>query len=432
MMIHLFDFVVILLLILLNGILAATEIAVISASYPQLELRARKSPRAQIALRLKKNPGVFFSTIQVGITLVGIVSGVFSGQRFAEPLGLYLSRLPLFGSAGNAIAFGGIVVFVTYISIVLGELFPKKIAVSNPEAVAVLFAPPIEKLAKLAYPLVRFLDVSSAALLKPFRHSSQNPPVITQDEVRMIVRRGLQEGSIDAFEHGLFRKALLFGDLRASALMTPWIKVVALDLKDGYRANMEKILASAHRYYPVFEGNKKNFKGILDTKSVCRKMAGQKRVNMRALLQQVPFVFEDTLGQDVLKSFKKYKTHIALVADEYASIKGIITLVDIFETLVGVMPEAQTDKHYKITKRKDGSLLCDGLTPVDKLLDFINPEGASATALMDSDTLAGFFLGQFKETPREGDSISWNGFRFEVMDMDGMRIDKLLVQKESD
>lgn len=429
---YLFDVIILLLLICINGILAMTELAMVSSNRNKIENLAKTSKGAKIALELIDNPGSFLSAIQIGITIIGIISGAFSGQRFAEPIGAWLNSFEWMQGYGGVIAFSLIVVVITYVSIVLGELIPKRIAITKPEKIACFLAGPIRLLSKITYPFVFLLDVSSRALLKLFRQKEVKESTVTEEEIHSMMRQGLVEGAIDNFEHKVFQKLLEFGDLEASVIMTPRIKVTYLDTTDTTEENAAKILKNPHRYYPVFDGGLDNFKGIIDTKDALTQQMQGKPLDFHALVKDPPCVLEENLGPDLLEHFKKHKTHIAVVVDEYGSMQGVITLVDLFEALVGSIPESNQTRHYEIVTRENGSWLCHGLTPINEIEDLLNLEIVDAFEDNDFNTLAGFLLTQLKHVPKDGEHFDWSGFRFEIVDMDGSRIDKVLIQKLPD
>jgi len=428
---YVFDITVIFSLVLANSILAMTELAIVSSNRTKMVNLAKKNARAKIALELIDNPGIFLSTIQIGITIIGVISGVFSGKKFAEPIGIWLNTIPWIYGYGNLIAFSLVVAFITYVSIVFGELLPKRIAISKPEKIAVFFARFVHLLSKVTYPLVLVLDLSTRIILSVCNYKEVKESVITEEEIHSVIKQGLEEGAIDAFEHKIFQKVLQFGDREASVMMTPRIKVVYLDMADSLEENTKKILRNPHRYYPVFEGGLDNFKGIIDTKDALTQQIQSKKLDLKALVKEAPCVIEDNLGPDLLEQFKKYKTHIAVVVDEYGIMQGIITLVDILETLVGTIPEYQQEKHYEIKVREDGSWLCDGLTPIDEIEELLAVDIVNAFEESDFNTLAGFLLTHFKHIPGTGECLDWDEFRFEILDMDGTRIDKVLIQKRN-
>lgn len=426
---YLLDGIVIFLLIFTNGILAMTEIAIVSSNRTKIDVLAKTKPSARMVAELMDNPDSFFSTIQIGITVIGIISGAFSGQRFAEPLGNWLNASPWTQGYGNLIAFSFVIVLITYISIVLGELIPKHLAIKNPEKIATLFARPVCLLSQTTALFVFILDWSTKTILKIFHQTDVKEPSVTPEEINLFMKKGFKEGAIDAFEHKIFQKVLQFGDREAGVIMTPRIKLIHLDLTDNLYENIEKIIQNPHRYYPVFEGGFDNFKGILDTKDALSQQLQGKKFDIKSLIKEVPFVIEDSLGPDLLEQFKNHKAHVGVVIDEYGTVQGLITLTDLFETLVGTLPEFQQEKHYDIISREDGSWLCDGLTPIDEIEELLQLDIINTFEDNDFHTLAGFILILFKHIPKDGEIVIWNEFKFEIMDMDGTRIDKILIQK---
>jgi|LakMenE01Jun11ns_1017448.scaffolds.fasta_scaffold9918265_1 putative hemolysin len=428
---HIVDLVIILSLLIVNGILAMTEIALISSNKNRMGNLAKKSEGARVALQLMDNLGKFLSTIQIGITIIGIISGTFSGQKFAEPLGTWLNNFSLIHGHGNLIAFSFVVLTVTYVSLVIGELIPKRIALSKPEKIAIMFAQTVRLLSKLTYPFVVALDVSTKNILNLLGQKEIKESVVTEEEIHSVIKQGLEEGAIDAFEHKVFQKVLQFGDREASIMMTPRIKLIFLDLEDSIEENKIKISSNPHRYYPVIEGDLDNFKGIVDTKDILTQQMQNHPFDLRALIKEAPCVIEDSLGPDLIDQFVKYKAHIAIVVDEYGAMQGIVTLVDIFETLVGSVPEYHQEKHSdNIIPREDGSWLCEGLTPIDDIEDLLQIKIISEFEENDFNTLAGFLLIHFKHIPKAGELVHWDNFKFEIMDMDRTRIDKVLIQKK--
>jgi len=425
------DVFIILALIFFNGLLAMTEMAMVSANRNKMDVMSKNHLGAKAALQLIQNPGQFLSTIQIGITIISIVSGVFSGQRFAEPLGDWLNEFHWIYGQGNWIAFSAVVLIITYVSLVLGELIPKRVALSKPEHVASFFAKPIQILSQIAYPFVVVLDFSTKSILHLFGHQLVRDQSLTEEEIHSVIQQGLKEGTIDDFEHQVFQRVLKFGDRQVSIMMTPSIKVVCLDLQDSVEENQRKIADSPHRYYPVFDGGAENFKGIVDTKDMISQHLQGKPFELQPLIKPAPCVIEDNLGPELLNEFKKHKTHIAIVVDEYGSMEGIVTLVDLFETLVGDIQKSNQEKHYHIVHRPDHSWLCDGLTPIDDIEELLAIGVVDAFDDNVFNTLAGFLLAHFKHIPAEGECVEWKGFRFEIMDMDGTRIDKVLIQKIS-
>lgn len=423
------DVLILMSLILLNGGLAMAEIAIISSNPSKIAFLSKEHKNAKVVQDLMSNGTTLLSTIQIGITLIGLISGAFSGQRFAEPIGTWLNSIDMVGGYGYLIAFTAIVIIVTYISIIFGEIIPKRLAILHPEKIAMIVAIPIRSLSKLTLPLVLILDVTTKFFLKALGQDGVKESSLSEQEIQSVMQEGFEKGAIDAFEHKVFEKVLRFGDREASIMMTPRIKVVSLDLEDSLEENIEKILKNAHRYYPVFEGGIHHFKGIIDTKDIMRQLILTKKIDLKSALKEALFVIEDNLGPDLLEKFKKHQTHIAIVVDEYGVMQGLITLIDLFETLIDHLPEVQQNKHYEITQRDDGTWLCDGLTPIDDVENLLEKDVFNSVEDADFNTLAGFLLVHFNHIPKAGESIIWEEFKFEVVDMDGTRIDKVLIQK---
>ncbi|MBS0272458.1 MAG: HlyC/CorC family transporter [Proteobacteria bacterium] len=426
---YFFDLAIIFLLIIANGILAMTEFAIVSSNRHKMNRLAKTNQGAKVAIRLMDKPGEFLSTVQIGITIIGIISGAFSGQRFAEPLGLWLNEIQWVYGYGELIAFSLIVMFVTYVSLVIGELIPKRIALSKPEKIASLCAPLIYFLSKLTHPFVIILNFSTNILLKLFSQKEIKDSCVTEEEIHSLLERGFEEGAIDAFKHHIFQRVLKFGERDASIIMTPRIKTVALNLNDDLSESKNKILSNPHRYYPVFETNMDNPIGIVDVKDILTQQMKGQPFDLKSLVKEAPYVVEDTLGPDLLEHFKARKIHMAVVVDEYGVMQGMVTLVDLFETLVGEVPESQAENSYKVVQREDGSWLCDGLTPIDDIEELLKRKIILTFEEDDFNTLAGFLLVHFKRIPNVGESIYWNSFKFEIVDLDGKRIDKVLIKK---
>lgn len=427
MMDYILEIMIVFGLIVLNGFLALCELAVISCNRTKIEMQFGHRKSGKILLQLIDDPGLFLSTIQVGITIIGIVSGAFSGQNFAEPLGLYLDKLPVISGHGTVIGYGVVVILITYFSIVLGELVPKRIAIHQPEKIAIVIAIPIHILSKIIHPFVIVLNkTTDYALASVGVDTSKDLSPLTEEEIVSLVKRGYAEGALDDFEHKTFQKILQFGNREACVIMTPRLKVVYLDVCDPYAENIEKILTHPHRYYPVFENGLDHFKGIFDAKDALNLLLQGQVLEIEKLIKNVPCVVEDNLGPDLLEQFKKFKTHIAVVIDEYGQMQGLVTLVDILETLVGTIPEFKSQRHYSLVKKDENTWLCDGLTPIDEIEEILNCTFLKGDN--DYNTLAGFLLNQCRYIPHVGEYINWKKYTFEIIEMDENRIDKVLIK----
>lgn len=423
------DLSIIFLLILANGILAMTEFAIVSSNRNKIMHMAKKSKGAKVAHHLIDNPGHFLSTIQIGITIIGIISGAFSGQRFAEPLGIWFNKFQWIYGYGEPIAFTVIILILTYISLIIGELVPKRLALSNPEKIASLFSPMINVFSKITHPFVIILDFSTKILLRLLCQKEIKESHVTEEEIHQLLEQGLEGGTIDPFEHRLFQRVLKFGDRDASIMMTPRLKVIGLNLKDDLETNKAKILLHSHRYYPVFEENMDDIKGIIDTKDILTQQIKGEPFDLYSLIKEVPCVTEEAIGSEILEQFKKSKSHIGIVINEYGAMQGIITLVDLFETLTGEVAGLGDNIPFNVIQYKDGSWLCDGLTPIDEIEDLLKVNIIRAFPDIDFNTLAGFLLMQFGKIPNVEESIRWNGFEFKIFEVNGKRIGKVLIRE---
>jgi putative hemolysin len=265
---------------------------------------------------------------------------------------------------------------------------------------------------------------------KLFGQEKTKESVVTEEEISSIVKQGLQDGAIDTFEHKVLQKVLQFGDKEARVMMTPIVKVIYLDLEDGLEENQNKILLNPHRHYPVCEGSLENFKGIIDAKDVLTQQMKGNSFELESLIKKAPFISEGSCGSDIVSQFTKHKTHVVVVVDEYGYIHGILTLMDIFESLLGSMPETSQSRHYDVMQREDGSWLVDGLTPIDEIEDLLSLKISDIEGRFN--TVAGFCIMHFQTIPKAGDYFAWEKYKFEIMDMDGVRIDKVLIQKIQD
>ncbi len=426
---HLLDFTIIIFLIAANGFLAMTEFAIISSNRNRIKLLAKTSNSAKAAQKLMENPGEFLSTIQIGITVIGVISGAFSGQKFAEPLGKWLDNFYWTYGYGETVSFALIVLMVTYASLVIGELVPKRIALSNPEKIACISARTINILNKIVRPFVILLEISTRLILKLFGQNKVNDSLVTKEDIRLLIEQGFEGGVIDLFERQLFQRVMKFNERDASIMMTPRLRVISLDLGVDNEINRKKILQHPHRYYPVFETKRDIPLGVVDIKDVLAQQMRGEKFSLSPLIIQAPCVGEEAIVPEILDQFKKKKTHLGFVTDEHGAMQGIISLTDLFETLAGEVPDLKNRKPSMITERKDGSWLCDGSTPIDDIEDLLDMEIVSSFKEEDFSTLAGFLLIQFKHIPHTGEIISWEGVNFEVVDLDGNRIDKVLIQK---
>lgn len=423
-----FELLIILVLVLMNGVFAMSELALVSARRARLEAMVRVGRRgARSALTLSQDSGRFLPTVQVGITLIGVLAGAYSGSTLAAPLGDWLDTLPRVAPNGDTLAFALVVVFTTYLSLILGELVPKQLALRNPEAIAALVAPTMSALSRIAAPMIWLLRASSSLVLRLFGQARAMPSV-TEEEVRAIVQEGAAAGAIAHEESVMINRVLRLADRPVRALMTPRQEVAWLDRADTAQDIAARIKASPHGRFVVCDGAIDNVLGVVQAKDLLDFMLDGEPPNLRRALRQ-PLVLPDAMtGLAALERLRQDRLGLALVVDEYGTFEGVVTAADLLEAIVGDLAEGAPDSAPDVVRREDGSWLMDGMTPADELktelgLGALPDEG-------DYHTLAGLLLRLFRRLPREGESLLWGGFRFEVVDMDGRRIDKVLIRPE--
>ncbi|HEX7458170.1 MAG TPA: hemolysin family protein [Ginsengibacter sp.] len=418
-----FEFIILFFLILLNALFVMSEMALVSAKKNRLEGSAAKGDiRSKTALELKENPDIFLSTTQIYITLIVLLTGVYSGEKFGRHLQPYLEQINFIKPYAATISTVIIVILVTFLSILFGELVPKRIAIMRPEKIAKLVARPIKVLSSISFPIVWLLSTLNSGIFKllNIRHNKDNH--VTEEEIKAMINEGSESGSIEEEEKDIIERVFHLGDRNITSLMTHRTDIVWFEINEELSSVKEKIKGFQHSVYPVCEQTIDDIKGIVYIKE----MYLQPDAPLSALLRKALFVPENNSAYQVLEKIKVTKIHYAFIVDEYGSLLGMITVKDILNAIVGEMPEAEDDD-YEIVERKDGSFLIDAqiqfynfLTHFDKTI-WIN-EGEN-----DFDTLAGFILRELKRIPATGDTFEWRGFTFEIIDMDGQRIDKVLV-----
>lgn len=423
------ELLIILVLLVINGLLAMSEIAIVSARKTRLKQLAEAGhKRARIALRLADNPGNFLSTVQVGISLVGVLAGAFGGATLANRLTPYIERVPVafvFAYA-EEIAFGIVVMFITYLSLVVGELVPKQIALRNAEKIAMLVARPMVNLARFTHPLVHVLSISSNAILRLVTKGSVQEPIITEDEVKLIIRQAAEAGVVKSVEEDMIFGVLRLGDLRVTDLMTPRPEIVLLDEVEAPEKNWQKVIEAGHSYFPVYNRDPSTIVGIVSVKALWAQVVAGRTPTIKAAMKPPLFVPETMTALKLLEKFKSSKTHMALVLDEHGGIEGLVSINDVLEGVVGEMPTLGEVEEPEVVRRDDGSWLLDGgmsATDVKELLKLkkLPREDGSYT------TVGGLVMTRLGRIPRTGESFKWRGYRFEVVDMDRHRVDKVLV-----
>jgi putative hemolysin len=414
---------IILTLILLNGIFAMAEIAVVSARKSKLEGQANRGDKqAKEALKLANNPDRFISTTQIGLTLIGITEGIFS-DNIKDDLVKFYNHIGFLKPYSNVAATASVVIIIAYFMLVLGELFPKRIGLSRPEGIAKSLAAPMRVVTIINYPFIWVLTVSTNFLSRIFRVSNQDNQV-TEEEIKAIISEGTEQGTIEEAEQEIIERVFHLGDRNITSLMTHRSDIVWLDMNSTVSEIKEMTDDMVHSFYPVCDNNIDQIKGVVSLKDIFRQNV---ETTMQQLMKAGVYVPENISAYQLLERFKESKTHFAFIVDEYGDLLGIITLNDILEAIVGNISEPNED-NYEIVKREDGTYLIDAQVPFyDFLIYFDKTDWLDEEEEQPFDTLAGFILHHMQRIPATGDKMHWRGFDFEIVDMDNHRIDKLLV-----
>ena len=421
-----FQIIFIIFLTIANGVFSMSEIAIVSARKARLQQWVNEGDaKASVALDLANSPNRLLSTVQIGITLIGIVAGVLGGATIAEELSARMSSIPLFAPYSEAIALGMVVLGITYLTLVIGELVPKRLALHNAERIACTVAAPMRMLSRIASPVVHLLSISTDAVLRILGIRPIAEPPVTEEEINILIEQGMKAGTFEKAERGMVEHVFRLGDLRAGALMTPRTEIVWLDIDDSPEEIRRKITDSGHSRFPVGQGSLDNILGIVQVKEMLgRNMAG-KPADLKASLRRPLFVPESTHALKVLELFKQSGIHISLVVDEYGSIQGLVTLNDILEEVVGDIPSVEELEEPLAVQREDGSWLLDGMLPVNDFKEIFDIKEMPGEGIYQ--TLGGFVLMHVGRIPAVGNHFEWGGLRLEVVDMDKNRIDKVLV-----
>jgi putative hemolysin len=420
--------VIILILILLNGIFSMSESAMEYARKARLEYLAnRGDEKAKAALKLANNPDRFLSTVQVGITLISILIGVLSGISLKPHLAEYISGIaPVATPYANGIAITIIVVVVTYFTLVLGELVPKRLGILRPESIAKQVAGPMRWVTWATYPFILLLSGSTKLLIKVFNLQPSADGNITEEEIKALINEGTTSGAIEETEQEIIERVFHLGDRNITSLMTHRTDIVWLDVNDPKEIVRSKIFESPHSVYPICDGQVDMIEGIISIKDLYMAAASNNYV-LGSIMKKPLFVPENNSAYQVLEKFKETQIHAAFIVDEYGTLLGMITLNDILEAIVGDMPETGQDDDWEIVQREDGSYLVDGQIPFYDFLSKFDKEDWMAEFEQEFDTMAGFILHHQEHIPKIGEKFEWRGFTFEIVDMDAHRIDKVLV-----
>jgi putative hemolysin len=426
----LLEIALILVLVLANGLFAAAEIAVVSARKGRLEQEAERGRHgARVALELADNPNHFLSTVQVGITLISTLAAAFGGASIAEVLADSLRAIPSLEPYAATLALGAVVLVISYVSLILGELVPKRIALQNPEGIAIRLAPLMQGLGRFTGLVVRFLTFSSELVLRLIgRHNIEETP-ITEDDVMALVREGTAEGTLDTAEADLISSVFAFTERTVRSLMTPRTQVVAIDVNRPLAEVVGIVTESGYSRIPVFQKTLDTVIGIVYARDLLRAVGQSPAPGIDALLRPPIYIPETQRAVAAFQQLRYQRSVLAIVLDEYGQTAGIISMEDLLEELVGEMTDADQAAEAAIVQREDGTYLVDGLLPfIDLAQQLRFPSTEAIMEEHDFETVAGFVIALLGRIPSVGNHVEWEHYRFEVVDMDGKRIDKLLVR----
>lgn len=424
-----FEISVILLLLVANGLFAMSEIAVVSVRKARLQQWAEEgNGKAQAALELANEPNQFLSTVQIGITLVGIFAGAFGGATLAEELALYFETIPALTGYSELVAVTLVVVIITYLSLVIGELVPKRLALNNPERIATTVAKPMRMLSKITAPVVKLLTLSTDVVIRLMGIKPSTEPVVTEEEIKVLIEQGTQVGVFEEAEQDMIEGVLRLGERRIGMLITPRTQLVWIDVEDSPEEIKKVVINHRHTFFPVAKDDLDNLLGVVRAKDLLVQALAGEPLDLNKLLRPPLFVPERMLALRVLELFKQKGIRMAFVIDEYGSIQGLVTHDDILEDIVGDPSLTGHPDEFKAVRRSDGSWLVDGMLHIDELKEILDIDELPDEAEGHYQTVAGFVINQTGDIPAVGQWFSWDKYRFEVVDMDGRRVDQILVE----
>ncbi|HWR32300.1 MAG TPA: hemolysin family protein [Chitinophagaceae bacterium] len=419
------EIVILLALVLLNGLFSMSEIALVSARKARLEsLAERGDKKAKLALEMSNHPETFLSAVQIGITLISIVTGVYSGEKFSKDFQPVVEKISFIEPYAKEVSTALIVIVVTFVSIIFGELIPKRIGLLRSEKISRAVAGPIRFFSRLFHPIVWLLNKTSNIFFRIFNIRRMKEDAVTEEEIKTLITEGTEAGTIDEAEQEIIERVFHLGDRNITSLMTHRSDIIWFNLDDNEEKIKEKIWKEPHSNYPICDGEIDNLKGVVSIKDL---YISPDSMLFKDIMQPALFVPENNSAYQLLEKFKQTRMHSAFIVDEYGSVLGLITLNDILEAIVGDMPQPDVPD-YEIQKRDDGSFLIDGQIPFYDFLTHFEKAEWMNEGEHDFDTLAGFILHELEHIPKTGEKLSWKGFAFEIMDMDGHRIDKVLVK----
>ncbi|MBW3571886.1 MAG: hemolysin family protein [Gemmatimonadetes bacterium] len=422
------EVVIVLLLLVANGVFSMSEIALVSSRKPRLQQRAEAGDQAAgRALRLAEHPERFLATVQVGITLVGTLAGAFGGAAIAEPLAVWLQQYPAVAQYARPLSLGIVVLGITYLSLIVGELVPKQIGLNHPERIAAAMAGPMDVVSRVARPLVWLLTTSTRLVLRLLRIRKPTEPPVTEAEIAVLLEQGTQAGVFEEEEQELVERVFWLADQRVVSLMTPRHRIVWLDVAASAEEHRRAMVQHRYSRYLVCDDGLDHVLGMVEVKDLwAAELSGARVEDLRPLLRQPLFVPESTRALGVLEQFRETGTHLALVVNEYGGTEGLVTLNDVLEEFSGEMGSGGVPAAPPVVRRDDGSLLVDASLSMEQFREFLELEDRRHEA-REYRTVGGFVFTTLGHVPRPGEHFASNGYRVEVVDMDGNRVDKVLV-----
>jgi putative hemolysin len=424
------EMIIVFLLIVINGIFAMAEIAIVSSRKSKLkQLADQGNLRAQKTLDLANSPNHFLATVQIGITFIGIFAGAFGGDRIAESLAIHISSVPFIGQYSETVSLFVVVSIITYLSLVIGELVPKRLGLSNPENIAMTMYRPMHALSVATAPLVRLLSISTEWILSIFQLKAGTEASITEDEVRMLIKEGARTGVFNLTERDIVERAFRLSDKKVVSLMTPRKEIKWLDVAATKASIRKTITNNPYSYFPVCRGTLDQVIGVIRTKEALTKILSDKEPDLREYMRKSIFVPENMHSWKMLEIFKKSGIHVALIVDEYGAVTGLLSLTDILEEIVGDIPTIDEQENDAIIKRNDESWLVDGLTTMEEFVEVFGLQKQSSLRNEHYHTIGGLVMHMLDSVPKTGDSFAIGEFHFEVIDMDENRVDKVLVKR---
>ncbi|WP_395052360.1 hemolysin family protein [Flavobacterium sp.] len=423
------EIVIIFFLIVLNGVFSMSEIALISARKSRLETAAKKGQKnAKVALDLVNSPNKLLSTVQIGITLISILTGIYSGDKITTNVQLFVESFEVLKPYAHSISVGIVVVVLTFFSLVLGELLPKRIGLNYPETIAKSMAIPMKIISQVTAPFIWLLTISTDFLLKIFNIKPTADGKVTEDEIKAIIKEGTEDGEIQEIEHDIVERVFHIGDRKVNSLMTHRSSMVYLSVNDSIADLKAKVLEELHSVYPVCEENLDEVIGVVLLKDLFANFE-KGNFNLKAITKDPVYFIEHTSAYKALENFKKSKVHYAFVTDEYGVFQGIITLNDILEALVGDASDFDDDE-FKLIANDDGTWLVDGQYSLHDFLTYFDMD--ELTTDYEVTTVSGFIITELGTIPKQGEKLIWNKLEFEAQKMDGVVIEKILIKTYKD